>query len=135
MSKTDKTRPLDVRMMDPKDNAIGMAERHDHRKGVCTLPERNVKAERAAQENNNGHWTDCYYIWTYQGVNMCGCKMCTDAEPRREERRARRHQVKTQLRTNLKEINGYLEEIEDIEDLEDLELSESGKGPVVRFFH
>lgn len=138
MSKTDKTRPLDVRMMDPKDISIGKAEHHNHEKGYCDLPANNVKAvleaQIAAREAGHPRGGSCFYSWSYRGVNVCGCSMCTESLTRREERRANRHQAKVQMKTQVKEINGYL--IEDgvhILELDEVELSESTKAPVSRF--
>jgi hypothetical protein len=78
LSKTDKTRPYWVKVRDKHSYLI---ENHDHRDGVCNLP------ERPAPHNDvdyqwGAHWLsgDCVWItsyeWTYSGDARCPCYMC-----------------------------------------------------------
>lgn len=137
MSKTDKTRPWEVRVMDPKDITIGKTEHHDHTKGYCDLPANNVKAvleaKATAQAMGLTQHQTCYYSFSYRGVDICGCNMCTGALSRKEERRANRHQAKAQISTQIKEINGYLSEDVDPRELDEVDLFESTKAPAIRF--
>lgn len=119
MSKTHKTRPLDVRMMDPKDTAVGMTESHNHEKGYCDLPERNYKAmeERhkliMADEYPVSSHDRCSFEFAYQGVNICGCPICSATFSRREERRKIRHASKKALVNTRKMAQTILEEQQD----------------------
>ena len=119
MSKTDKTRPLSVRMMDPKDVAAGVTESHSHEKGYCDLPERNYKAMMARYEAiAAGTYPipareSCSFHFSYKGVNICGCPMCTVQDSRREERRKIRHQSKKILGNTRKMAQSILEENDD----------------------
>jgi hypothetical protein len=123
VSKTHKTRPLDVRMLDPKDIAAGIAESHNHEKGYCDLPERNHKAieERhkliMADEYPVSSRDRCSFNFAYKGVNICGCPLCTAKFARREERRKIRHESKKVLGTTRKMAQTILEEHQD--DLDD----------------
>lgn len=119
MSKTDKTRPLDVRMMDPKDLAVGVRESHNHEKGYCDLPERNYKAieERhkliMAEEYPVSYADRCSFQFAYKGVNICGCPLCSAHFSRREERRKIRHESKKVLGNTRKMVQALLEEEQD----------------------
>lgn len=123
LSKTDKTRPLAVRMMDPKDTAAGITESHNHEKGYCDLPERNYKAieERhrqiAADEYPVPYKDRCSYNFAYKGVNICGCTICSAQFSRREERRKIRHESKKVLGNARKMAQTILEDNQD--DLDD----------------
>ena len=78
MSRTDKTRPYWVKV---RDKSSYLIENHDHRDGVCNLP------ERPAPHNNSPYmwsasWqsTDCVWItspefWS-SGDARCSCYMC-----------------------------------------------------------
>lgn len=130
MSKTDKTRPLSVRMMDPKDIAVGVRESHSHEKGFCDLPERNYKAvderdkEIAAGEYPVPASDRCDFHFAYRGVNICGCPICSAHFSRREERRKIRHESKKVLGNTRKMVQALLEEEqEDLNDALDKNLS------------
>lgn len=119
MSKTHKTRPLDVRMLDPKDTAAGITESHNHEKGYCDLPERNYKAigERhrqiAADEYPVPSRDRCTFNFAYKGVNICGCPTCSAHFSRREERRKIRHEGKRVLSNQRKMVRTALGDYQD----------------------
>lgn len=125
MSRTDKTRPLNVRMLDAKDIKIGVHEYHNHVKGYCDLPPRDPKAieeqhNEIVQNDDRSFRQSCHYDFAYKGSNMCGCKMCTGQDWRKEERRAKRHNAKTSLHNHKKTVNARLnDDIEDVEELEE----------------
>lgn len=110
MSRTDKTRPVTVRMLDSHDNKIGIHEYHNHVKGFCDLPPRDPKAIEGQHDEimHNPELTfgqTCHYDFSYKGSNMCGCKLCTGQAWRKEERRAKRHNSKVSLKKHTKEVN------------------------------
>lgn len=104
MSRTRKTRPLQVRMADVKDYGVGYEEVHNHIDGrECDLPE-NINSKVLNPDSlkyieNN---VSCHYSFTYQGVNICGCKMCTGHDIRKHENRKQRHAAKQGLHNALK---------------------------------
>lgn len=87
MSKTDKTRPWRVRATDsPLRTCVPV---HDHRDGVCDLPEDPIDGLSFFQPDQC-YWT--YGLDFYYGRDKgCGCAMCTGQVWRRRERRATRH--------------------------------------------
>lgn len=91
MSRTDKTRPLWVRLNDAL--TVNAAPAHDHRYGPCTLPDRLTRDWDIA---------DCtweltaYFAMEHGGHN--GCRACTDYYDRRERRRRSRRQARRELR-------------------------------------
>lgn len=103
MSKTLKTRPLHVRILDPKDHTIGLAEHHNHTKGYCDLPERTIQAlsEREEQmakgEYPHRRKESCSYDFSYKGVGICSCLMCSDRIGRKKKARKVRHSIKNDL--------------------------------------
>lgn len=110
MSRTDKTRPVSIRMMDRQDQKIGVHEYHNHIKGYCDLPERNAKDMDAQYDviRKSSDLTlgqSCHYGFAYKGSNMCGCKMCTGQHYRKSERRGKRHNSKASLKKHTKEVN------------------------------
>lgn len=124
MSRTDKTRPISIRMLDAKDNKIGVREIHNHLKGFCDLPARDPKAvekqhNEIMQSEEKTFGTSCYYSFSYKGSSYCGCKMCTGQDWRKEERRAKRHNAKTSLKKHTKEVNSRLMLIEEVEAMKD----------------
>lgn len=81
MSKTDKTRPWRVRVMDKK---RWLTEVHDHTDGLCDLPPRPALV---CDFWRNGRETRCRWdasrdFWVTPS-NYCGCPMCNDQEGRR----------------------------------------------------
>ena len=89
MSRTWKTRPLDVRMADKHDAPVDILEHHDHLEGKCDLP--SNPREQMMEARKTGADTDCYFTWGYKGKNLCGCHMCTDYYGRKWDRRRERH--------------------------------------------
>lgn len=102
MSKTFKTRPIDVQMFGKNRTIIPEAV-HDHTNGrECDLPEPNYKSHISAEERN-GHLYSCYWNYQYNGKNFfCGCAMCTGQAERKEDRRRDRHETKVNLREVVK---------------------------------
>lgn len=94
MSKTRKTRPLIVKIFDPTDKSVDIAESHSHEDGLeCDLPSRkDLKAIIDAHQK--GIYTRCDYTFSYVGKNLCGCKQCTGQDDRKIERRKTRHSAK-----------------------------------------
>lgn len=129
MSKTLKTRPLHVRILDPKDHAVGIAEHHNHEKGFCDLPERTAKAiEERHEEMVSGEYPyktreTCRYDFTYTGVGICGCTLCTGQPERKLKARKTRHTAKGTLAKETREIQAAMRDAGDIEpeDLEDFD--------------
>lgn len=125
MSRTDKTRPVSVRMMDPQDQKIGVHEFHNHIKGYCDLPERNAKDMDAQYDiiRKSSDLTlgqSCHYGFAYKGSNMCGCKMCTGQHYRKSERRGTRHNSKASLKKHTKEVNSHLALMEEVNTLKEV---------------
>lgn len=110
MSKTRKTRPLHVRMADPKDNGVGYIEVHNHVSGRdCDLPESHDA--KGIMSSYTGPFVEavnrpCHYSWEYKGKNLCGCRMCTGHDYRIQENRQERHQIKEKL-NEIKKTHEY----------------------------
>jgi len=119
VSKTDKTRPFWVKMLD-KPCYYKAVHRHDARplrddKGhVVRVPTGEVRSWGpvmrtvmvpftecdlpAAPGRDNGEWDACH--WTYtrtfmgEGASRCGCSMCNDTEGRKQMTRKERRNGK-----------------------------------------
>lgn len=124
MSRTIKTRPLFVRVMDPKDHTVGVRETHHHEKGYCDLPPRTIEAVMERYELiRNGTYEvsrseTCIYDFSYVGTNICGCALCTGQFERKEKARKDRRTTKvtlTQETKRLRAVNDLDEVLEDIE--------------------
>lgn len=110
MSRTYKTRPLAVRMLDKKDNAVGVEEVHNHKDGrECDLPPYDAKS--MMNDPRKGIYTKCHYYFVYKGVNICGCRMCTGQEDRKTENRKARHSAKNELHKSMVE-HDYEDELD-----------------------
>jgi len=94
MSKTVKTRPFWVRMGDTKDKAVKAVANHNHVNRECDLPEKTP--EGILEQNHYG----CHYDFAYNGVNVCGCKMCTAQLDRKHKARVNR-QIRKQTNHEL----------------------------------
>jgi hypothetical protein len=94
MGKTDKTRPLWVRMADAP--MLTCRPVHDHRFGPCTLPDEITADSASASRRTSG----CYWGASDHYGHQChdGCRECTGYYFRREERRRSRHQARRELR-------------------------------------
>lgn len=114
MSRTRKTRPLHVRMVDPKDNGVGYTEVHNHVNGrECDLPDKHDP--KTIAESYTGPFASpenrpCHYSFEYKGKGLCGCKMCTGQVERRAENRKKRHLAKQELHATI--VNHSYEEDE-----------------------
>jgi hypothetical protein len=88
MSRTRKTRPIEVRMADKSDKGVGAITDHDHANGECTLPE----TPTAQLKLTNAQWRTLTCRWHYQytGHGLCGCQMCTDRVGKENKRHERR---------------------------------------------
>lgn len=112
MSRTIKTRPLVVRMLDPKDHSVGVSELHRHDKGYCDLPARNIDAVLEREELlRSGEYEvpyseTCDYSFSYVGVEVCGCAMCTEQDERKAKARKTRRETKVELRKQTKSLYG-----------------------------
>lgn len=92
MSKTFKTRPWDVRLLDKRETKVGIEEQHDHTKGYCDIPERTPQALRAQHESPDFAGSrSCTFSFRYKGVGICGCPLCTGQFNRKSVRRSARH--------------------------------------------
>lgn len=96
MSRTYKTRPLEVRMVDKKDNAVGVEEVHNHTYGrECDLPPYDAKEiMNDPRESINNK---CHYFFVYRGVSICSCHTCSGKEEYKAQNRKTRHQTKKEL--------------------------------------
>lgn len=124
MSRTIKTRPLYVRVMDPKDHTVGVRETHRHEKGYCDLPPRTIEAlmERYELLGNGTYEVSrhetCIYDFSYLGVNICGCVLCTGQFERKEKARKSRRSTKaslTQEAKRLRAVDDFDEVLDDID--------------------
>jgi len=94
MSKTDKTRPWWVQLIDTP--GLTCKPVHDHRFGPCALPD-EITAERTLVGTRRAgcHWGGTAYHW---------CRRCEShgyrewSHFRREERRRSRHRARRDLR-------------------------------------
>jgi hypothetical protein len=68
MSKTDKTAPFWVKL---KRHDLKTVAEHDHRDGVCNLPD-----EPGEVLYGPGHEHDCRWEFAYTGIHICCCAMC-----------------------------------------------------------
>ena len=81
MSRTDAHTPFAVRI---SRGELGAHDEHDHRDGVCDLPQRRGFTRSSLPR------TRCRWEWTYTGVAICSCPMCHAGEWHRRESRTRR---------------------------------------------
>jgi hypothetical protein len=96
MSRTDKTRPWWVQVVDAPGSTCRPV--HDHRWGPCTLP-REIVAVRALFRPGP-HPSGCYWAGT-AAHNMRRCESHGSREwnlMRREDRRRNRRQARRELR-------------------------------------
>ncbi|SDQ22347.1 hypothetical protein [Quadrisphaera sp. DSM 44207] len=94
MSRTDKTRPVWVRLADTPMGTCRPV--HDHKDGPCTLPEEITAASASASSRTSG----CYWgvSDSYGQDSHDGCRECTGYHVRREERRRDRSRARRELR-------------------------------------
>jgi hypothetical protein len=95
MSRTDKTRPLWVRVNDAL--MVNCEPVHDHRSGPCTLPDRVTPETFWPTFTPGCSWSlTTSFAREHGGHN--GCRACTDYYHRREERRRSRRRARRELR-------------------------------------
>lgn len=113
MSRTDKTRPWDVKCLD---DPSWLVEDHDHRNGVCDLPDRprGMASPLGGTERGACTWIATREFWAHR-ANGCGCTWCTDQEGRRAERRRSRHSARAVVREDRLNYDGF-------DDLSDIDL-------------
>jgi hypothetical protein len=93
MSRTDKTKPWWVRVNEHNPRAD-----HDHRNGICDLPESALSQHNNFQWNRSQcHWSDHEIIYGNCCAG-CGCVHCRDAYSHRRSVRTERHSTKQALR-------------------------------------
>lgn len=108
MSRTRKTRPLHVRMADPKDHGVGYVEVHNHADGrECDLPEHPLAKDMEDKVTSpmgsiiQPH-RPCHYSFSFNGHGLCGCRMCTGHDEHIRGNRKSRHDAKHDLHEVLK---------------------------------
>ena len=95
MSRTDAHGPFWSWLNDP----AARKEVHDHRNGPCDLP--SVQ-DQLRKDGGALRRTRCRWEVDHTRVPpLCGCRMCTEHEWRRGERRRERHETKRRLRNYL----------------------------------
>lgn len=115
MSKTFKTRPWGVRILDKRETKIGIEEHHNHIKGYCDMPEPTPQALKAQHESDDYLGSrSCTFSFRYKGVGICGCNMCTAHEYRKGLRRSGRHKEAALIRSAEKMVYNTTE-VEDID--------------------
>ncbi|RBQ18760.1 hypothetical protein DP939_16170 [Spongiactinospora rosea] len=94
MSKTDKTRPLWVRMADrPPVTCVPV---HDHRDGVCTLPDEITAWSTSLSHRPSGcYWSATPFAYMRFVYGTGGREWY---RLRREDRRRSRHEARRRLR-------------------------------------
>ena len=112
MSRTDQHRPWWTRLSDK-----GLAvEEHDHTRSPCDLPTLKewvhlLSTAPDSLKQRNCSWTMSNSAWATNP--SCGCKMCTQQDyrkiQRRKSRRANHNQAHTSLRENR---NAYPDEVD-----------------------
>lgn len=111
MSRTDKTQPYWVKILESKQNR---QEWHCHENGVCDI-DAVVGPESLSWRRVDGGWK-CHYdastALMYSGYGRCGCPMCSGQYERRQERRQSRHNASADVRRWRDEFNssGDIEE-------------------------
>lgn len=101
MSRTDKTKPWAVRVMEHRPWAD-----HDHRYGVCDLPEHY----RDNLDYGHCRWSDWNICRKGTCCYGCGCRMCTDQLGRKAKRRRERHQARMQARGYVKGVELFVKQ-------------------------
>ncbi len=98
MSRTDKTKPVAVRMIEHPP----LIAEHNHQDGICDLPPTPLHDQRRYHTSFNCYWMETA-VFGYRGCcHGCGCRLCTGHWERREERRRSRHQARRQGREMVK---------------------------------
>jgi hypothetical protein len=105
MSKTRKTRPLDVRLGDKADKGVDYEVCHNHTNGRdCSLPENPKQQHKlTAAEYRELYYNGCYYHFKYVGKGVCGCPMCTNKVERKQDITRSRHEAKKETTQYVKE--------------------------------
>ncbi len=100
MSKTDKTKPWRIRVMEHQPWA-----NHDHSDGICDLPEQWKDNSYRSTESGADHcrWSDWNICYKGSCCYGCGCHMCTGQAWRKAKRRRSRYRARRQ---NLKYVKG-----------------------------
>lgn len=96
MSRTIKTMPPAIIARDHH----GIEPWHDHRFHACDLPDPADWQEIGWVSRRRCQWT--YTASFHYSHRFCGCRLCTDYDQRRWERRRSRHQAKAEARQIVK---------------------------------
>ena len=88
MSKTDKTRPIQVRLWDDLDKV----PYHVCLGKDCDLP--SSLEQDLAQPSEPGH---CIWVFNYTGINVCSCNLCSGRDYRLLAKRSDRRKVRAFL--------------------------------------
>ncbi|GAB2732442.1 hypothetical protein [Nocardioides pakistanensis] len=113
MSRTDKTRPWDVKCLD---DPSWLVEVHDHRNGVCDLPERprRMTSPFGSTERGACTWAATREFWANR-ANGCGCSRCADQVGRKARARRVRHAARVEAEAERLAYVGF-------DDLADIDL-------------
>lgn len=99
MSRTDKTRPWQVRASDLP--MVTCYPIHDHTRGGCTLPPNPTQAW-GPRGDHRCYWQEAPDFY-YRRGGGCGCRMCTGYHERREDRRRERHAARVSAQQLVKQ--------------------------------
>lgn len=99
MSRTYKTWPLEIKLAHPDKSKLMVVEEHDHSTGPCTLP-KDIKDNVMFRGN-------CYYVWEWNGINLCCCNLCSKYAYEKNPSKHQRQTAKKFIRNYEKE---YLED-------------------------
>lgn len=91
MSRTDKTRPLWVKVLD---HPRWLVEVHDHTSGQdCDLPVTPVWGWAEGRPSTRCHWDQSAASFDHP-EHRCGCPFCADKPDRRRKRRRERAEAR-----------------------------------------
>jgi hypothetical protein len=130
MSKSYAHQPLWVLIAD----ATMRQEYHDHRHGPCDLLLSVEAFIAAVKENRTAHLRCGYEVPWERRFKACGCRMCTEHNERRADRRRSRHVSKVELQRQKNErtsaIDEYFDNVveEDVEDAHHKDTRHKAKG-------
>jgi hypothetical protein len=102
VSKTDKTKPWAIRVMEHQPWA-----NHDHSDGICDLPEHYKDNAYYGTASGAGHcrWSDWNICYRGNCCYGCGCRYCAGQAWRRTDRRRSRHLARHEARRVLVEAD------------------------------
>lgn len=118
MSRTDKTRPLSVRVMDRRRN---LEEFHDHTDGPCDLPPRpRGRAEMLWAPGD----TRCGWVasleWLCSGEAVCGCQAHSKKQSAWAQNEAAAEKTRKRRAVYGAQLDASTYGVDDLEDVPDL---------------